>query len=69
MSVVSIVICDDFALIMGDTKLSNDRHGNRISKVFKKENILLGFTGNILEIGTYLYPIFDEYMKLNNDYS
>lgn len=54
---------------MGDTKLSNDRHGNRISKVFKKENILLGFTGNILEIGTYLYPIFDEYMKLNNDYS
>ncbi len=67
MSVVSIVTCDEYSLIMGDSKLSNDFHGDKISKVFRTRNILLGFTGNIISIGEYLYPIFDEKMNMKDD--
>lgn len=68
MSVVTVVTCNDFSLIMGDTKLSNDSHGDKVTKIFKNENMLLGFTGNIIEVGTYLYPIFDCNMNINNDF-
>ena len=67
MSVVSIMIRDDFALIMGDTKLNGNPNCNRITKVFKKNNVLLGYTGNIRDVREYLYPFFDDNMQLNQD--
>ena len=47
MSVVSLIIHDSFALIMGDTKLNDNPYKDHISKVFKKDNILLGCTGSV----------------------
>lgn len=67
MSVVSVIIRDDFALIMGDTKLNDNPNCNSITKVFKKDNILLGYTGNIRNVREYLDPIFTVDMQLNQN--
>lgn len=68
MSVVAIVIKDDYALIMGDTKLNDNPNVNHITKVFKKDNILLGYTGRLSHVREYLYPIFTDDMQLNENY-
>lgn len=68
MSVVNIIIHDSCALMMSDTKLNNNSQNNMIKKIFKKENILLGFTGSIQDVFDYLSPIFNENMTLNIDY-
>lgn len=52
-----MVIKDDYALIMGDTKLSGNPNKNICTKVFKKDNILLGFTGTLKDVGMFLHPI------------
>jgi len=69
MSVVSIVVHDTYALIMSDTKLSDNPRLNTIKKIFKKENILLGFTGNVQDIYEYLFPIFNQDMTLNKNFN
>lgn len=69
MSVVTMVIKDDYALIMGDTKLSNNPDRDVCHKVFKKDNILLGFTGSLRDVGIYLYPIFTPEYIIDNNYT
>lgn len=68
MSIVAIVIHNSGALIMGDTKLNDNPHVKQLRKIFKKEDVLLGFTGNIGEVNKYLFPIFNPDMSLNTNY-
>lgn len=69
MSVVSIIIHNTCALMVSDTKLNDNPHLVRLKKIFKKENILLGFTGNVEEVFDYLNPIFTNTGNLNPNYS
>ena len=69
MSVVTMVIKDDYALIMGDTKLSNNPNKDVCHKVFKKDNILLGFTGSLQDVGIYLHPIFTSECIIDDNYT
>lgn len=68
MSVVNLITHDSFALIMGDTKLNDNPNVDHITKVFKKDNILLGYTGKLQDIKEYLYPIFTDDMQLDHNY-
>jgi hypothetical protein len=68
MSVVNLMLHNTCALLLSDTKLNNNAERNKIKKIFKKENILLGFTGNIQDVYLYLHPIFNKDMTLNNAY-
>ena len=69
MSVVSIIIHNTCALMVSDTKLNDNPHLIRLKKIFKKENILLGFTGNVEEVFDYLNPIFTNTGNLNPSFS
>lgn len=68
MSIIGIVIHNTGALIMGDTKLNNNPNRTKIRKIFKRGNILLGFTGNVNDVRQYLFPLFNQDMSLNKEY-
>lgn len=68
MSIIAVIIHDSGSLIMGDTKLNDNPQITKIRKIFKKENILLGYTGNVREVNQYLFPIFNPDMTLNPNY-
>lgn len=69
MSVVNLLIHDSFALIMGDTKLSNNPNKDIIKKVFQKDGILFGYTGTIKDVAEYLHPMLTNDLLPNDTYT
>ena len=60
MSVVGVYVSPQGAVVAGDTKLSGNPNQTTIQKVFRKESILLGWTGNPEQVAYYLNPYFYE---------
>lgn len=69
MSVVGVYVSPQGAVIAGDTKLSGNPNQTTIQKVFRKENILLGWTGSLPDAVRYLNPLFNAKMQINEEYA